>query len=426
MNPKTTLTPMCAVAVISSDDCRARREKALTNEKKMKNILFLFDRPIIPNQGGVQRVTKSVSNYLKSSGRFRTFFLASPRWCRGISANREGDQYVLPARHFHDRKNKKFFREFCRKNQICAVIHQSAIARLFPYSRECRSLGIPVISVFHQPPDRWKDKILSSGKAPWIQKFRLWEKSKRIAWRYRNLCKDSAFVFLLSEGFRESFYKYLPKNSPLREKVRVVPNMVPPMTSSPVSFSEKRNELLFVGRIEMKQKRPDLLLKIWARLEVQFPDWSLRLVGPGDSDDIEALKELANSLGVRHWTVEGRQNPEPYYRRASVFCMTSAFEGFGLVLVEAASFGCVPVAFDSFAAVRDIIDDGENGFVVPAFDLDAYAETLARLMRDDALRERLARAALAQIPAKFSPEKIGALWKAILATPIREKKGVRE
>lgn len=83
------------------------------------------------------------------------------------------------------------------------------------------------------------------------------------------------------------------------------------------------------------------------------------------------------------------------------------------------------MAFDSFASIFDIVEDGENGFVVPAFDLDKYAETLARLMRDDALRERLARAAL-KIAEKFSPEKIGSLWEALLATPIREKKGARE
>ncbi|MGN0835630.1 MAG: glycosyltransferase [Candidatus Spyradosoma sp.] len=392
----------------------------------MKNILFLFDRPIIPNQGGVQRVTRSVADYLDGTGKYRTFFLASPRWCRAASETKDTRQFVLPERHFHADVCKKYFEDFCRENRICAVIHQSAVARLFPYSRECKKAGIPVISVFHQPPDRWKDKIFSSGKGAWIQKFRLWEKSKRMAWRYRKLCRDSVFVLLLSEGFRKSFYEYLPKNSAMREKIAVVSNMVPAMDLTPVDFSAKRKELLFVGRIEMKQKRPDLLLKIWAKLESRFPEWSLRLVGPGDDCDIDALKNLAASLGVSRWSLEGRQNPEPYYRAASVFCMTSAFEGFGLVLVEAASLGCVPVAFNSYPAVRDIIDDGENGFVVPAFDLDAYAETLAQLMSDDAARERFAKNAYAQIPDKFSPEKIGAQWDAVLATSIREKKGSQE
>jgi len=180
-----------------------------------------------------------------------------------------------------------------------------------------------------------------------------------------------------------------------------------------VDFSQKKRELLFVGRMENGQKRVDLLLKIWAKLEARFPDWSLRLVG--DGNDLPANKKLAESLGLRRAFFEGFQNPEKYYREASIFCMTSAYEGFGMVLVESAAFGCVPVAFDSFAAVRDIISDGENGVLVPAFDLDAYAEKLAQLMSDDALRERLAQTALSQIPEKFSPKKIVAKWENLFA-----------
>lgn len=83
-----------------------------------------------------------------------------------------------------------------------------------------------------------------------------------------------------------------------------------------------------------------------------------------------------------------------------------------MVLCESAAFGCVPVAFDSFAAVHDIISDGENGALVPAFDLDKYAGTLARLMSDASERERLAKNAL-KIPEKFAPEKIAESWESL-------------
>ena len=139
--------------------------------------------------------------------------------------------------------------------------------------------------------------------------------------------------------------------------------------------------------------------------------FSAVVAGAGISGATAAARLAAAGLRVlvlERVRFEGFQNPEPYYRDASIFCMTSAYEGLPMVLIEAASFGCVPVAFESFAAVRDIISAGENGCLVPAFDLDAYAETLARLMSDDALRERLA-----QIPEKFSPEKIGAQWEAL-------------
>ena len=296
--------------------------------------------------------------------------------------------------------------------RIDVVIHQSAIARTFPFSRECRAAGIPVVAVFHQPLDAWRTKF--EGKTPLFRRFRLWRKGLHARMNYRKICRESAAVLMLSGGERDALLRCLPKNSGYANKIYVLPNMVPLGEGVPAEeISRKRKELLFVGRIELGQKRPDLLLKIWAKLEARFPEWSLRMVGGGDKNDMLLLKTLAGTLGLARVSFEGFQKPGPYYREASIFCMTSAYEGFGLVLVEAASFGCVPVAFDSYAAVRDIIDDGENGALVPAFDLDAYAETLARLMLDDALRERLAKNALAQIPAKFSPEKIGAQWEAL-------------
>lgn len=133
----------------------------------------------------------------------------------------------------------------------------------------------------------------------------------------------------------------------------------------------------------------------------------------GTRRQAEAFPE-AGTLGLERVSFEGFCAPAPYYRDAAIFCMTSAFEGFPMVLLEAAAFGCVPVAFDSYAAVRDIIDDGENGVLVSAFDLDAYTETLAQLMRDDALRERLALAARGRV-AEFSPDKIAARWEALFA-----------
>ena len=140
----------------------------------------------------------------------------------------------------------------------------------------------------------------------------------------------------------------------------------------------------------------------------------------GGAHDFDAVKKLAGTLGLERVHFEGFQNPEPYYREASIFCMTSAYEGFPNVLVEAASFGCVPVAFDSFAAARDIISDGENGCLVPAFDLDAYAETLARLMSDDALRERLAKNACRDA-VRFSPAHIIDRWFELFADVAKER-----
>ncbi len=182
------------------------------------------------------------------------------------------------------------------------------------------------------------------------------------------------------------------------------------LSGEKVDFSSKEKELLFVGRMDMPVKQPHLLLRIWQIIQDRFPDWTLHLVGGGD--DVEEVKALANSLGVKNVVFEGFQDPEPYYRSASIFCLTSAFEGFPMVLLEAANYGCAPVAFDSFGSVRDIIEDGVSGILVPAFDLNSYAEALSKLMLDPDLRVRLGSAAQKNI-ARFSAEEIADKWEKL-------------
>lgn len=106
-------------------------------------------------------------------------------------------------------------------------------------------------------------------------------------------------------------------------------------------------------------------MRIWEKVEKACPGWHLDIVG--DGPDAELLKDSAQKLGLSRIVFHGFQNPGPYYSRASIFCMTSTFEGFGLVLVEAMQHGCVPIAFDSYPAVRDIISHGENGILIPPF-----------------------------------------------------------
>ena len=74
--------------------------------------------------------------------------------------------------------------------------------------------------------------------------------------------------------------------------------------------------------------------------------------------------------------------------------MTSEYEGFGLVLIEAMAYGTVPVAFDSYANVGEIITHGKNGMLVPPFRVREYSKTLASLMNDLKRREAMAFSAI--------------------------------
>jgi Glycosyltransferase len=174
-------------------------------------------------------------------------------------------------------------------------------------------------------------------------------------------------------------------------------------------YLSKQKKALFVGRILEYPKRLSYVLKIWKKIEddTKFDDWSLTIVG--DGPDMQATKELASSLALHKVFFEGFKNPRPYYEEASVFMMTSAFEGFGMTLVEAQQYATVPVVMDTYGSLHDIIVDGKNGIIIPDNDLDGCAEAMKKLMSEADYRERLAKDGL-QSCKKFAISTICDKW----------------
>lgn len=173
-------------------------------------------------------------------------------------------------------------------------------------------------------------------------------------------------------------------------------------------LDKKKKEVLIVSRLYNPEKRIDKALRIWQIVEMKgMEDWRLRIVG--DGVDKQSLIDLSNSLGLRRVSFEGKQYPEPYYESASIFMMTSAVEGWGLTLTESMQTGVVPMAFNSYPALTDIITDGYDGLIIPNNDIDAYADKLINLMRDKDNRERMALNGLTSC-RRFEMDKIVDQW----------------
>lgn len=159
-------------------------------------------------------------------------------------------------------------------------------------------------------------------------------------------------------------------------------------------FSKKK-QLLFVGNMTYENKRVDRLLKIWELIYKKVPDWELILVGGGEEE--QNLREQSSTMQLeRVLFVGGSQDVESYYQSASVFCLTSTFEGWPLCLTEAQAHGVVPVAFNCCAGVEEILSpSGVNGILIPPFDINAFADNLYKLLT--------------------SPEKIDLMRKNVIA-----------
>ena len=155
-----------------------------------------------------------------------------------------------------------------------------------------------------------------------------------------------------------------------------------------------------------------MALKAWQEIEANDRDgWLLKIIGNGP--DALALEGKARKMGLKRVCFLGHQDPLPHYRTASIFLMTSLVEGWGLTLTEAMQVGAVPIAFDAYASLRDIVDSGCTGIIVPNGNIGAFATSTINLMRDPERRKSLAANAVTAVQ-RFRLDSVLDQWEAIL------------
>lgn len=169
--------------------------------------------------------------------------------------------------------------------------------------------------------------------------------------------------------------------------------------------------VLGVGRL-VPQKGFDLLLASWQAVNKQAPEWRLLIVGNGP--DKQALASLARSLEIESSVefVDATSDISMHYREAAIYCLSSRFEGFGMVLVEALSFGIPIVSFDCEVGPAEILE-GTGSLLVQAGDVTGLSEALLKLIRNQEARQRISE--LSQKRAEmFQPVNIVEKWVRLL------------
>ena len=176
-----------------------------------------------------------------------------------------------------------------------------------------------------------------------------------------------------------------------------------------------KNIVLFMGRLSYADKRVDRLIDIWNILKGKTAGWQLIIVGEGDEK--KKLEAYVKKLNLTNVEFAGFcNNPKQYYDRASILCLTSSFEGWGLVLTEAQANGIVPIAFECSDGVKSILSPNEiNGLLIPPFDLEAYAKKLLFVMNNTEARKRIQKNVIEKSKS-YSPEVIGEKWIELLNT----------
>lgn len=191
--------------------------------------------------------------------------------------------------------------------------------------------------------------------------------------------ENSDVYLCLCQAYKEEIQKEL--NLPSENRLRVIRNYQP-VVENPCLEKEKR--ILYCGRLSRYDKRVDRVLRIWAKVQDQLPEYSLDIVGSGREG--ANLKRLARRLELKRVTFWGKRfDMDTFYNKASILCMTSQTEGWGLVLTEAQANGVIPIAFNCSAGVEEILDGGA-GVLVPLADEDIFARELLALCRTEDLR----------------------------------------
>lgn len=182
----------------------------------------------------------------------------------------------------------------------------------------------------------------------------------------------------------------------------------------------ENNKVIAVGRYSY-EKGFDRLIKAWDIINKEIKGWTLHIIGDGGCR--EALQNQINELGLNRCVfLDGfKSNMKEEYLDASLFVLSSRYEGFGMVLLEAMSCGVPAVSFDCPCGPKDLITDGENGYLVEDDDIEKLADRIVYLIRHPEKRKEMGTMAYKR-SADYSEDKIMKQWMELFNEVLADSK----
>ena len=230
----------------------------------------------------------------------------------------------------------------------------------------------------------------------------------------RVLYKHACAVVVLTPGIARWASSFVRS-----EAIHVIPNPISQQfcKSGQLEPARDGHRVIAIGRLEA-QKGFDMLLRAFAQNAQEHPGWSLMIIGDGrERDRLQALA-VALQIGERVRWKRAVKEPEKELRRSDLFVLSSRYEGFPMVLLEAMACGLPVVSFDCPSGPREIIHDGEDGLLVPPNEIDALAGAMSHLMSVDEERKRLGERAK-RIVERFGLPKIADMWTTVFDQALR-------
>lgn len=376
----------------------------------MKNILITFPNAIDPTTGGLEKVYHNLTPYLRSNG-YNVYAV--------YRVKSDYDTCSVYTNVFYSDDYRCGVKYIEMINQIIQNEGIHIVICAFQYFRIVRYLStlsdVKVVHHIHNIPSVYlfgRIHFLSNK----LQNTLLDKLLRRIRFKIRlskamgNIARNNQKIVILSESFRDDLERVFQFD---QKNVVAIPNPFPLDTSYSLDDAQREKVILYVGRISETQKRISSLLNIWQKLQDLLPDYRMEIVGGGP--DKEFFENKAKNMDLKRINFYGFKKPDSYYKKSVINCMTSNYEGFSMVLVEAMQYGCVPFSFDSFTAVHDIIDNGKNGFIIKSFDEDKYVKRVVEFINYPEEKKNIIRKAAIAKSSLFDVERVGEKWLDLLS-----------
>lgn len=373
-----------------------------------------------PTSGGVEHVTLRVAQGLKRFYGYHCFSLY--KYATDDSPlNIFEDKQCLPQDN-----PCVFIRDFCIQNEIDIIVIQGRPEMIDVFRKSTDKARI--LYVHHSDPSFEIDtfncdyllyliKFYNDGnKFSYIRQLLFyplykWVIKKRLRNKMNSIYNKSDGFGLISESAISTFKKITGINS--SDKLFYINN--------PLSFekfatladiSNKKKQVLVVCRMEEFSKKITKAIKIWNIItrDCRVADWNLTIIG--DGVDLKYYKEIVEERKIPRICFKGSKAPYNDYMESSIFFMTSVSEAWGLTVTEAMQTGCAPIAFNSYAAIKDIIKDGENGVLVEPDNLKKFADMTIDLMLNIEMRQLIAVNAVSY-SHRYCIESICREWKEL-------------
>ena len=361
-------------------------------------IAFFTINPINPQTGGIERVTYNLSNEFKKRG------IAVLHFC--LRGKPDDSHFILPQ---EQEERVCFVNQTIINYKIDIIIDQYGYGNIFSHDK--LKTDVKIIRCYHSEvfetkiTKRLLGHFYKKKKKKNIYNLLFWLNTPRRRQKdrlnFKRSLNNTDRIIVLSNSYKQLIEKRRGES----RHIEFIPNGISPC--SEFSFS-KSNLLLFCGRIQHNPKNVFFLIKLWERIYKRNVPWEIVIVG--DGENLEEMKRQVRSKKLERIYFTGNTNPTELYKKAKILLLPSFSEAFSMTLLEAMTYQCVPIVFDTALGFHDIIQNRKNGMIVRKMNHREYIQICEKLMNSPEQLSYMAKLAKKHVDNQFNLDKICNKW----------------